>query len=108
MASRSPKSDVIIIDCLTVYLDNVMRAKRGAVVEIERDFQEVCQAIRTSKSSVIIVSNEVGCGIVPAFRSGRRYRDLLGRLNQQVAEIADQVILMVAGIPLTVKDTAGH
>jgi adenosylcobinamide kinase / adenosylcobinamide-phosphate guanylyltransferase len=49
------------------------------------------------------VSNEVGSGIVPAFRSGRVYRDMLGRLNQEVAAIADNVILMVAGIPLPVK-----
>jgi adenosylcobinamide kinase/adenosylcobinamide-phosphate guanylyltransferase len=105
--SRSTKANVIIIDCLTLYLDNVMRAKRGAVIEIERRLHQVCEVIRTSKSSVIVVSNEVGCGVVPAFRSGRRYRDLLGQLNQQIAEMADRVILMVAGMPLTVKDTAG-
>jgi adenosylcobinamide kinase/adenosylcobinamide-phosphate guanylyltransferase len=105
--SRSTKANVIIIDCLTLYLDNVMRAKRGAVIEIERRLHQVCEVIRTSKSSVIVVSNEVGCGVVPAFRSGRCYRDLLGQLNQQIAEMADRVILMVAGMPLTVKDTAG-
>lgn len=104
--SRSTKA-IIIIDCLTLYLDNVMRAKRGAVIEIERRLHQVCEAIRTSKSSVIVVSNEVGCGVVPAFRSGRRYRDLLGQLNQQIAEMADRVIFMVAGMALTVKDPAG-
>ncbi len=105
--SRSTKATVIIIDCLTLYLDNVMHAKRGAVIEIERRLHQVCEAIRTSKSSVIVVSNEVGCGVVPAFRSGRRYRDLLGQLNQQIAEMADRVIFMVAGMALTVKDPAG-
>ena len=52
----------------------------------------------------MIVSNEVGSGIVPPFRSGREYRDLLGELNQQIAKLADRVILMVAGLPLTIKD----
>lgn len=104
IALRSSKTNVIIIDCLTVYLDNLMRGKRGDVARIERQFQQVCQEIRTSQSSIIIVSNEVGCGVVPAFRSGRRYRDLLGWMNQQVAEIADRVVFMVAGLPLTMKD----
>ena len=53
---------------------------------------------------MVIVSNEVGCGVVPPYRSGRDYRDLLGELNQQIAKVADRVILMVAGLPLTVKD----
>jgi adenosylcobinamide kinase / adenosylcobinamide-phosphate guanylyltransferase len=105
IASRSQKGHIIVIDCLTLYLDNLMRAKRGGATRIEQDLQQFYQEIRVSQSSVIIVSNEVGCGVVPAFRSGRRYGDLLGRLNQEVAEIADRVIFMVAGIPLTVKDT---
>jgi len=49
------------------------------------------------------VSNEVGSGVVPAFRSGRVYRDLLGQLNQEVAAIADTVVLLIAGVPLAVK-----
>jgi adenosylcobinamide kinase/adenosylcobinamide-phosphate guanylyltransferase len=67
--------------------------------------RELCEAIRSSSASVIAVSNEVGSGIVPAFRSGRVYRDLLGQLNQEVAAIADNVVLMVAGLPVLLKRT---
>jgi adenosylcobinamide kinase / adenosylcobinamide-phosphate guanylyltransferase len=101
--SRSTTADVLIIDCLTLYLDNLMRAKRREESILEH-FSQVCQAIRRAKSSIVVVSNEVGCGIVPAFRSGRIYRDLLGQLNQQIAQIADRVVLMVAGVPVTVWD----
>jgi adenosylcobinamide kinase / adenosylcobinamide-phosphate guanylyltransferase len=104
IASRNSKADIIIIDCLTIYVDNVTSAHRGDVPKVEREFDRVCREIARCRSSVIVVSNEVGCGVVPAFRSGRRYRDLLGRLNQRVAEISDRVVLMVAGIPLAVKD----
>ena len=104
IASRSDKTDVIIIDCLTIYVDNITSTHHGDVPKVEREFDRVCREIQRCRSSVIIVSNEVGCGVVPAFRSGRRYRDLLGQLNQRVADIADRVILMVAGIPLAVKE----
>ena len=54
------------------------------------------------RPSVVLVSNEVGSGVVPAYKSGRLYRDLLGELNQQVARVATNVVLLVAGIPLIV------
>jgi adenosylcobinamide kinase/adenosylcobinamide-phosphate guanylyltransferase len=101
--SRSTEADLLIIDCLTLYLANLMRAER-AQKNILDHLSRVCEAIRCAKASIIIVSNEVGCGIVPAFRSGRLYRDLLGQLNQQIAQISDRVVLMVAGVPLTVED----
>ena len=102
--SRRTKADMLIIDCLTLYLANLMRARKGARNTILDDLEQLCRALRIAKSSIIIVSNEVGCGIVPAFRSGRLYRDLLGQLNQQIAAMADRVIFMVAGVPLTVKE----
>jgi adenosylcobinamide kinase / adenosylcobinamide-phosphate guanylyltransferase len=105
--SRSVEADMLIIDCLTLYLANLMHAKRRQE-SILRHLNQICEAIRCAKSSIIIVSNEVGCGIVPAFRSGRLYRDLLGQLNQQIARIADRVVLMVAGVPLIVEDRLGR
>jgi len=98
----------IVIDCLTTYLANQMmdsrhRLREGKTALTDFGTEEVCNAIQAAKSSVIIVSNEVGSGIVPAFRSGRIYRDLLGELNKHVARIADSVIFMVAGQPLTIK-----
>jgi adenosylcobinamide kinase / adenosylcobinamide-phosphate guanylyltransferase len=101
--AESRKADVLLIDCLTVYVANVMRIGRKAQPENLRHIEELCDAIQSSSTSIIAVSNEVGSGVVPAFRSGRVYRDLLGELNQKVAAIADNVVLMVAGVPLTVK-----
>jgi len=101
--SWSARADLLIIDCLTLYLANLMRARRGQGGILDH-LSQVCQAIGCAKSSIIIVSNEVGCGVVPAFRSGRLYRDLLGQLNQRIAQVADRVVLMVAGVPLTVAD----
>lgn len=98
------KSDVLLIDCLTVYLANILRSKDGSAQRFRGHLQEICEALQGVKPSVIVVSNEVGSGIVPAYRSGRIYRDLLGQFNQEVARIADRVIFMVAGLPLTIKD----
>ncbi len=106
--SRSRKADLVLVDCLTLYLANVMGFTRRVGGKIEKRLQQVCQAIQASRSSMIVVSNEVGCGVVPTFRSGRRYRDLLGQLNQQIAEVADRVVFMVAGMPLVVKDTRDY
>ena len=108
--SASRESDVVLIDCLTVYLDNVMTARRKS--KSKSDSKEcvntVCDAIRTAEASVIVVSNEVGSGVVPPYRSGRAYRDFLGQMNQKVAQIADRVILMVAGVPMTVKESGAR
>jgi len=106
--SASRESDVVLIDCLTVYVDNVMSARRKSKSKIDSKecINAVCDAIRTAEASVIVVSNEVGSGVVPPYRSGRAYRDFLGQMNQKVAQIADRVILMVAGVPMTVKEAS--
>lgn len=101
--SESRNADVLLVDCFTLFVSNFMRLGRQAETHNQRYIRELCQAIRKSRSSVIAVSNEVGSGIVPAFRSGRVYRDLLGQLNQEVAAIADNVLLMVAGLPMPLK-----
>jgi adenosylcobinamide kinase/adenosylcobinamide-phosphate guanylyltransferase len=103
--SESQRADVVLIDCLTVYLDNVMGAGKQSKGNPKEYIEAVCDAIRASKASVVAVSNEVGSGVVPAYRSGRIYRDSLGQMNQKIAQIADRVVLMVAGLPVTVKDS---
>jgi adenosylcobinamide kinase / adenosylcobinamide-phosphate guanylyltransferase len=103
--SSSRESDVVLVDCLTVYVDNVMSACRKSKSDSKERMNAVCDAIRTAEASVIVVSNEVGSGVVPPYRSGRAYRDFLGQMNQKVAQIADNVILMVAGVPMTVKES---
>ena len=104
LRERCRNADLLIIDCLTLYLASALGRKRGDRRQVHDHIQSICEAIREAQASVVIVSNEVGCGVVPAYRSGREYRDLLGEFNQQIAQVADRVVLMVAGLPLTVKD----
>lgn len=101
--SESADADVLLIDCFTIYVANVMRTGRKSDGHNNSQIREVRDAIHSASASIIAVSNEVGSGVVPAFRSGRVYRDMLGHLNQEVAAIADNVVLMVAGVPLPVK-----
>jgi adenosylcobinamide kinase / adenosylcobinamide-phosphate guanylyltransferase len=90
----------ILVDCLTLWLSNRMLA--GADVEAETTPIET--SLGSRRAPVIVVSNEVGLGIVPDNELARRFRDLQGRLNQRMAARAGRVVLMVAGLPLVVKD----
>jgi adenosylcobinamide kinase/adenosylcobinamide-phosphate guanylyltransferase len=96
---------MLVVDCLTLYAANLLEAERGQT-GVEERLQRLYAALRSVPCSVALVSNEVGSGIVPPFPEGRRYRDLLGEINQQVARSADNVLLMVAGLPLVLKGTA--
>jgi adenosylcobinamide kinase/adenosylcobinamide-phosphate guanylyltransferase len=99
-------AELLLIDCLTTYCGGLV-SSRG-VSQAHRDhLGSVIDAIRSTRASVVLVSNEVGSGVVPAFKSGRLYRDLLGELNQQVARAASHVVLLVAGIPMAIKGTLG-
>jgi adenosylcobinamide kinase/adenosylcobinamide-phosphate guanylyltransferase len=90
----------VLVDCLTLWLSNRMLA--GADIEAETAHLEA--ALDSRRAPVVFVSNEVGFGIVPDNALARRFRDLQGRLNQRMAARADRVVLMVAGLPLVVKD----
>ena len=92
-----------VIDCLTVYLANVMSAATGDESVILSHTERLCSALETTKASIILVSNEVGSGVHALTATGRFYCDLLGELNQRVAALAHNVILMVAGIAVPVK-----
>lgn len=93
------QSPVIVVDCLTVWLGNLMHYEWDAAQQTE----QLIQVLSASKSNIYLVSNEVGQGVVPEHAMGRQFRDLQGRLNQRVASIADRVELLVAGIPLVLK-----
>ena len=103
LREEGPRADLLLIDCLTFYVANIMGRESGGGSKVQDHIQLLCGAIQEVEASVVIVSNEVGSGVVPPYRSGREYRDLLGELNQQIAKVADRVVLMVAGLPLTVK-----
>jgi adenosylcobinamide kinase/adenosylcobinamide-phosphate guanylyltransferase len=97
--------DVIVVDCLTIFAANLMEAVGEDSTALESRIEELCTALRTIQCNVVLVSNEVGSGVHPSHALGRRYRDLLGEINKKIARIADDVVLMVAGLPLALK---GH
>lgn len=89
----------ILVDCLTLWLSNTLLAD----LDLEQAGDRLMAALATLSGPVVVVSNEVGWGIVPDTPLGRRFRDAQGRLNQRVASIADRVVMVVAGLPLTLK-----
>jgi adenosylcobinamide kinase/adenosylcobinamide-phosphate guanylyltransferase len=109
------RCDLLLIDCLTLYAANLLEAYGESSgsgeapisaqirSRIDSQVNELCLALRDASCSVILVSNEVGSGVVPAYELGRRFRDLLGEINQRVAAVAGTVLLMVAGLPLPLK-----
>ncbi len=107
--SAALPADWILLDCVTLLAGNILLSLNDS--SNPEDFQDRLMAeiedlmlvITRSQASVVIVSNEVGLGLVPPYPLGRVYRDGLGRANQLLASRADTVVLMVAGIPLAVK-----
>jgi adenosylcobinamide kinase / adenosylcobinamide-phosphate guanylyltransferase len=107
------KSEVVILDCITLLLSNVLMqfVKDDLVNEelfteaVQKEVDELIATLRAhnQKQDWIIISNEVGLGLVPPYPMGRVYRDALGWANQQLARAADKVIFMVAGIPTVIK-----
>jgi adenosylcobinamide kinase/adenosylcobinamide-phosphate guanylyltransferase len=97
--------DVIVVDCLTIFAANLMERAGADGDAIEGRIEALCAALRVAQCNVVLVSNEVGSGVHPSTDLGRRFRDLLGEMNQRVARVADDVVLMVAGLPLALK---GH
>ena len=95
--------DLLVIDCATIWVANLMeRGDEDAAVLAAAD--DMAKLMRERLVSTIVVSNEVGEGVHPTTAAGRRFRDLLGFVNQRLAAAADRVTLMVAGLPLIVKD----
>ena len=90
---------VVVVDCLTQWLNNLMLHERDVSAELDA----LVDSIEGATGELIIVSNELGLGLVPDTPLGRSYRDWHGTMNQRIAAICDRVVLMVAGLPLTVK-----
>lgn len=110
-----------LLDCFTVYLSNLMAANGldwpveeeyimpeeevlRRMERCEREALDMVDRLHEAAGTLIVVSNEVGMGVVPPYRLGRVFRDLAGRLNQRLAEKADEVYLVVAGLPVCIKD----
>jgi adenosylcobinamide kinase/adenosylcobinamide-phosphate guanylyltransferase len=95
----APPGRPVLVDCLTLWLSNRMLAD----VDLDRETDALEQVLRYRDAPVALVANEVGSGIVPDNALARRFRDRQGLLNQRLAACADQVVLLVAGLPLIVK-----
>jgi adenosylcobinamide kinase/adenosylcobinamide-phosphate guanylyltransferase len=95
----APAEAAVLIDCLTLWLSNRMLAD----IDVDAEMARFEEALDRRAGMVVLVSNEVGFGIVPDNALARRFRDLQGRLNQRIAARADRVALVVAGLPLIVK-----
>lgn len=107
IAEHAAAFDVILVDCLTIFVANLQGTANGDPVCVAQRIEDFLEALRTRPSSMVLVSNEVGSGVVPPYPAGRRFRDALGELNQRVAAIADNVVLLVAGLPLALKGSIG-
>lgn len=98
---------VVLVDCLTLWLSNVLLAAEdqpeAADVVVGREIERLAAAARAFPGTLVMVTNEVGSGIVPEYPLGRLYRDLAGMLNRTMARISDQVFLVTAGIPIELK-----
>jgi adenosylcobinamide kinase/adenosylcobinamide-phosphate guanylyltransferase len=111
-------AQVVIVDCVALLVNNILQPhyKAGGGKAELRDIEKavadeisaLLQCFNQVKASFIVVSNEVGTGIVPADGMSRLYRDLLGKANQMLAQQADEVLMMVAGIPLPLKKESGR
>jgi adenosylcobinamide kinase / adenosylcobinamide-phosphate guanylyltransferase len=97
-------ADLVVLDCLTLWISNLMEWNRKDDSPVLAEADKLAAALNRASFASIVVTDEVGSGIVPTDHAeSRRFRDLLGWTNQKVAAVADHVLLMVAGYPLSVK-----
>jgi adenosylcobinamide kinase/adenosylcobinamide-phosphate guanylyltransferase len=99
LSTLDDTTSLIVIDCLTVWLGNLMHYER----DVDAEINKLSTFFATAGAHYVAVSNEVGQGVVPDSKMGREFRDHQGRLNQQLAAIAQRVELVVAGIPIIIK-----
>jgi adenosylcobinamide kinase / adenosylcobinamide-phosphate guanylyltransferase len=102
LAEASGTGTPVLVDCLTLWLSNLMLAEE----DIDLRIQNLEDTLARAAAPVVLVSNEVGLGIVPDNALGRRFRDRQGQLNQRIAARADRVMMLVAGLPIAVKGTS--
>lgn len=103
LIKASAKHDVILVDCLTLWITNLLMANE----DVSKAVSELSATlVQLKKAKVILVSNEVGMGIVPDNAMARTFRDLAGSAHQRLAEICDDVYFVVAGLPMTLKGEA--
>jgi len=99
---QTSEQNILLIDCLTLWLSNVLHAGRDP----EEETASLLEAMGEMKGPTIFISNEVGLGIVPDNPLGRSFRDAQGRLNQKIAESCESVVFVAAGLPLKLKPSS--
>jgi adenosyl cobinamide kinase/adenosyl cobinamide phosphate guanylyltransferase len=100
--------EVVLIDCLSGFVANLVlkyqtRGEEAVQRAVTKALEELCSVLQASKKTLIIVSNEVGSGVVPETALGRWFRDALGWANQRLAQLADVVVVVMVGMPLCLK-----
>ena len=98
------EDSVILVDCLTLWINNLFMKYGDSPQPVQKSIEELIQGLGQIKGVVILVSNEVGMGIVPENDLARVYRDMAGSLNQRIAALAKKVVAVIAGIPVVIKD----
>ncbi len=107
IAAHSAPETLVLVDCLTLWLTNRLMPMDEVQAEPpEAAIDALIAAIASARGPVVLVGNEIGLGVIPMGREVRAFVDSLGRLNQSVAAACDRVTLMVAGLPLTLKEHA--
>jgi adenosylcobinamide kinase/adenosylcobinamide-phosphate guanylyltransferase len=103
------RPDFVVLDCLTLLANNILMGlpdppdENAYQASMDAELDALLQAWQAGEASWVIISNEVGLGLVPPYPMGRVYRDVLGKANQRLAQAATHVLFMVAGLPMTVK-----
>ena len=108
IAEEIGPAQVVILDCVTLLVNNVLEKydaadESGAVRHVEEELNGLEECIAGTEARFIIVTNEVGMGLVPDNPLGRLYRDLLGKVNRRLAERADEVYIIISGLPVKIK-----
>jgi adenosylcobinamide kinase/adenosylcobinamide-phosphate guanylyltransferase len=106
LRARSDAHTLVVVDCLTLWLTNLLMPAEGAPVAAAAPALDLCAAIGQASGPVVLVGNEIGLGVIPMGREVRAFVDALGGLNQSVAAVCERVTLMAAGLPLTLKGPA--
>jgi adenosylcobinamide kinase/adenosylcobinamide-phosphate guanylyltransferase len=102
VAEQAAADRPLLVDCLTLWLSNLLLADKC----VEAETRSLCAVLREAAGPIVLVANEVGLGLVPERPLGRRFRDVAGRLNQEIAALADRVVFVAAGLPLVLKEPA--
>lgn len=103
LAQADAPGAVLLVDCLTLWLSNLLTLAQLSPVQAEGRGRELAFSLKTLRASIILVANEVGLGIVPDNALARAFRDLAGSLNQRLAQVCDNVLFVAAGLPLALK-----